>query len=236
MRTLRVPVILTTILTTVVLLATACGGDDGEFRPGVAGDAGAGSDLPEGLDGLPDNASDLLEDLQDGTLDDSSLEDLMDSAQEMAESFGGSGGGTVEVNGDTIEFSSEICFAGQGDFTIEGLGATGDGTPVWISISHSEDSRAEMAEFLDEDMLEMMYGDADPIIDDSFSAEYGREEMFGSGPDDQPRFDATSFGDSDISIEVDGNAARGSGTATDNNFTSGDFEARYEFSFEAACN
>lgn len=180
----------------------------------------------------------MLDDLSDGSLDSTDLGDLMESAEDMAQSFGDSGSGTVSINGDTIEFTSEICFAGQGDFTIEGVGTTGDGTPVWVSISQSVDSRAELLEagFFSEEMLDQFYGDADPIIDSSLSLEYGKSELFGSGSEDLPDFDASSgFGTDQMEMTVDGQSASGSGEAADFNYVAGDFAARFPFTFTAGC-
>ena len=97
------------------------------------------------------SVDDILEDLQNGERDpEELLEDAKGTAEDFIESFGGSGSGTVMVNGESIDFESDVCFAGQGDFTSEGLGTTSDGTPVWVSISYTEDSRDEMLEFMDE--------------------------------------------------------------------------------------
>jgi len=180
----------------------------------------------------------VLDDLSDGSLDTTDLGDLMESAQDMAESFGDSGSGTVTINGDTIEFTSEICFAGQGDFTIEGVGTTGDGTPVWVSISQSVDSREELLElgFFTEEMIDQIYGDADPIIESSMSLEYGKAELFGSGSDDLPDFDAASaFTNNQIEMTVDGQTATGSGEASDFNYVAGDFDTTFPFTFTAGC-
>ena len=230
------------------LLASACGSDNGAGSPFAPGN------------NQPVDANDILGDLENGNVDVEDLlesaqelaegfgaegfgaegvdlEDLLESAQELAESFGGSGSGTVEINGDTINFTSEFCFVGQGDFTIEGPGSTDDGTPVWVSIDRTEDSRAELAEFLDEDMLQTIYGDADPIINSSLRVDYGRTELFGNAPDDMPAFDAASSntGQAEIEFEVNGTEARGSGSAIDFNFVSGDFDERFDFTFQANC-
>lgn len=218
----------------LALLATGCGDDDG----GSAALSGVeGAATPEEVDNAIDDAVEgVLDDLADGSLDETDLEGLMDSAQDMAESFGDSGSGTVTINDDTIEFTSEICFAGQGDFTIDGAGTSGDGTPVWVSISQSVDSREELLEFFDEAMLDQLYGDADPIIESSMSLEYGKAELFGSGPDDLPDFEASSaFTNNQIEMTVDGQTATGSGEASDFNYVAGDFNATFPFSFTAGC-
>ena len=212
----------------LTLLASACG-DDSDASP-----AGTDGLTPEGLD---DAANEILDDLADGSLDEGSLDDLMESAQDMAESFGESGAGSMTINGDTIDFTSEICFSGQGDFTIEGPGAAGDGTPVWVSISQTVDSREELAEFFDEDTLQQLYGDADPIIDSEMSVDYGRTELFGSAADDMPSFSATStaFSADEFEMTVDGQSASGSGTALDYNFVAGSLDDRFDFTFTAGC-
>ena len=222
---------LTTAVLVFGLMLAGCGDDGGGASP-----FGPGGVQP-GNDDIDSSVGDLLEDLSDGSLDSTDLGDLMENAENMAESFGDSGAGTVSINGDTIEFTSEICFSGQGDFTIEGAGTTGDGTPVWVSISQSVDSRDELAEFIDDDMMDSIYGDADPIIANDFSVEYGRTELFGSGPDDMPDFSASSgtIGQDDMEMTVEGQSASGRGSAADYNYVAGEFDARFDFTFSAAC-
>jgi hypothetical protein len=221
----------------LAVAASACGDDGGDVSTSPFG---AGGDRPSDADEILDDlgAGDILDDLADGEFDESSLDDLMESAQDMAESFGGSGSGTVEINGDTIDFTSEVCFAGQGSFTIEGGGETSDGTPVWVSIDQSTESREDMEEFMSEEMLDSMFGDADTMTNASVMVEYGRSELFGSGPDDMPDFQSFSndqLADSELTMELSDNGASGSGEATDFNFVSGDFEDRFPFTFEASC-
>lgn len=225
---MRLPVI-TIALISLALLAAGCGDDSGPSPFGPGGAAGPGDDVDSAVD-------DILEDLADGSLDDVDLGELAEGAQDLAESFGDSGAGTVMINGDTIEFTSEICFAGQGDFTIEGAGVTGDGTPVWVSINQSVDTREELLEFFDEATLTQLYGDADPVVESSLSLEYGRSELFGSGADGLPNFDATSvFGNDQIEMTVDGSSASGSGEAADFNNVAGSFDDRFPFTFTAGC-
>lgn len=232
-------------LALVALVVAGCGDDGGPSFADVAG--GGGGDDGAGLTGNPDiddllgdlDVGDLLEDLQSGGDPSEALGDLMESAEDLAESFGDDGAGTIEIDGETIDFTSEVCFAGFGDFTIEGLGAAADGTPVWVSISHSVQSRQELLEFMDEEMVDLVYGDADPIIESSIGVDFGRGEMFASSPDDQPSFQAASGGfvgpEVSVDIVVSDSGARGSGVATDNNFVSGDFDATFPFTFDAAC-
>lgn len=183
------------------------------------------------------STAEILEDLGDGSVDSGDLDELMEGAEDLAESFGDSGTGTVMINDDTIDFTSEICFSGQGDFTIEGPGVAGDGTPVWVSISQTVDSREELAEFFDEAMLQQLYGDADPVIDSEMGVDYGRTELFGGAADDMASFSATSnaFSVDDFVMTVDGQSASGSGSALDYNYVAGDFDDRFEFTFSAGC-
>jgi len=183
------------------------------------------------------STAEILEDLGDGSVDSGDLDELMEGAEDLAESFGDSGTGTVMINDDTIDFTSEICFSGQGDFTIEGPGVAGDGTPVWVSISQTVDSREELAEFFDEAMLQQLYGDADPVIDSEMVVDYGRTELFGGAADDMASFSATSnaFSVDDFVMTVDGQSASGSGSALDYNYVAGDFDDRFEFTFSARC-
>lgn len=212
------------------LTLAGCGDDGGGASPFPGGAATGDGDIDSSV-------GDLLDDLSDGSLDSTDLDDLMETAENMAESFGDSGAGTVSINGETIEFSSEICFSGQGDFTIEGAGTTDSGVPVWVSISQNVDSREELAEFMGDDMVELVYGDADPIVSSEFSVEYGRTEMFGSGADDMPDFSASSgtVGQDDLQMSVDGQSASGSGSAADFNYVAGEFDTRFDFTFSVAC-
>jgi len=214
----------------LAFLAAGCG-DDGASP---IGPGGAGAPTP---DDLGETTSEILENLADGSLDPGDLDDLMENAQDLAESFGASGSGTVSINGDTIAFTSELCFGGQGDFTIDGPGVTSDGSAVWVSIDHSQDSRAEMAEFMDEELITTVYGDADPIVDSNISLDYGRTELFGGSIDGQPSFNASAgtLGQEDMAISIDGQTASGSGSATDFNGVVGDFDDRFDFTFSAGC-
>ena len=215
------------------LLAAACGGDGGS----------AGSPFAPG-NNQPVDASDILGDLENGNVElEDLLESTQESAQERAEGLFVSGSGTVEINGDTINFTSEACYVGRGgpsirgDFSVEGPGSTGDGTPVWVSISRNVTSRAELAEFLDEDTLQNRFGDADQTIESSLQLSYGKTEIFGSAPFDMPTFNADSsyLDRAEIEFEVNGNEARGSGRAVDVNLVAGDFEATFDFTFQANC-
>lgn len=220
----------------VALVAVGCGGgdDDGErtvFGRSSDGDGAAGVDA--------EDLEEMLDDVLSGDADpDELVEDLKEQGEAMAEAFGDDGGGRVEINGETIDFESSICFDGQGDFTIEGLGEDSEGTPVWVSISYSVDSREELAEFFDETMLESLYGDAEEIIDSRVSVDWGRDELYGSAPDGEHRFETTAgtiFSGGELEFNFSSSGVSGSGEAQDLNFVSGDFEDRYPFTFEAAC-
>ena len=230
------------------VLATACGGgdDDGTDAgsPFGFGESDSGSDLPvdvdeavaEILEGT--DVGDMLDAIEEGEDVEDMMGDLMENAEAMAEAFGDAGSGTVTVEGETISFTSEICFAGQGDFSIDGLGTASDGTPVWVSISHSDDSRAELLEVMDESMVEMLYGDAERIIDSSVSIDFGRDELFGDAPDDQPSFNATSSqfaGEAVVELVVNGDSVSGSGMATDYNYVAGDWDTFFPVEVQASC-
>jgi len=216
---------------TLTLVAAGCGDDGGS----------AGRFGPGGLDGnagnLQSDAEDILGDLADGTFDEGDLDDLMENAQDMAESLADSGSGNVTINGDSIDFTSELCFSQQGDFTIEGPGSAADGTPVWVSISQSIQSRAELAEFFEEEMITQLYGDADPIIESEVSLEYGKSDLFDSGEDGLPDFNASNnqFSGNEIEFNVNGNSASGGGQAVDFSGVAGAFGDLFDFTFSAGC-
>jgi hypothetical protein len=205
------------------LLAAACSSDSGS----------AGNIFDPGSDQPPDTNG-VLEDFGNGDVD---LGDLPDASEAIAGAFDTSGGGTVEINGETITFTSEFCFAGQDDFSIEGAGTTADGTPVWVSINLSQDSREELLDIYDEETMQLLYGDDDPIIDGSLRLDYGVTELFGDPvADDVPAFDAVSdSGNTQVVFEANGNEASGSGTAVDYNNVLGDFDTTFDFTFQASC-
>ena len=72
------------------------------------------------------DVGEILEDIQSGEDPSEALGDLLEDAENLAESFGDDGSGTIEIHGETIDFTSEICFAGFGDFTIGGSYAEND--------------------------------------------------------------------------------------------------------------
>jgi len=222
-------------LAVILLVAAACG-DDGEG--GASSPFGGDDDLP---DDIRDQVDDILGDIQSGDLDPEDIvADAENVAEDFLENFSSDGGGTVEVHGETIDFVAELCFAGQGDFTAEGLGAASDGTPVWVSISFSEDTREEMEEFMDENTVDLMFGDADVLINRDVTVDFGRDKLFASAPDDQPSFSASSStggfgGPGELEMDLDGSSASGSGQATDHNFVVGDFDDTFPISFSASC-
>lgn len=194
------------------LVLASCG-DDGD---------NAGPTGQPQLDGLPAQLDGL---------------DTIEELEDLAESLSGSGTGTVDINGTTITFTSDQCIAFQDDLSIEGPGTTSDGDPAWVRISHTVDSRAELAEFIEEELLQQLYGDAETIVDAAIDIDYGRTELFGSGAYDQPSFSAsTSVGTDDMQVEVSGSSIQGTGTAVDYNGIAGEFDATFPFSFAAGCN
>ena len=229
------------------VLGGACGGDDGGADAGSPfglPDSDSGSDLPIDVDERVEeilegtDVGDVLEAIEEGADVEDLLEDVMEDAEAAAEAFGDDGSGTVTVNGETIQFTSQICFAAGDDFSIDGLGTASDGTPVWVSISHSDDSRSELLEVMDESMVEMLYGDAERIIDSSVQIDFGRDELFGDAPDDQPSFNGTSgefAGEAAVELVVSGSSVSGGGKLIDYNYVAGDFETFFPVEVEASC-
>ena len=203
------------------LVLSSCG-DDGSDDSGPVAE---GSPL-EALSDLNDlSALDELDELGD-------LEQL----EETLTSFGGEGSGSVEINGATIEFTSELCFATGGDFSIEGPGTASTGEVAWVAIDYTVDSREELLEIFDEATLQQLYGDADVIVDANLDIEYGRTELLGSGAYDQPSFSASSvIGSEQVTATVDGARISGTGQATDYNAVAGTFDDAFDFTFSAAC-
>ena len=223
----------------ISVLIAACGSDGDE--PGLAERLGndRGGDSPDVSDLLDEDAAgDLVDDILSGEDPSEAIADLSDSAESMMRSFSEEGSGRVEIHGQVIEFTSDLCFSDAGDFSIEALGEADDGTPVWVTISHSVDSREELEEYFEEEMLEMLYGDAELIIETSVDVDFGREELFGGNPDDQPSFSSRSGTIDDsgqITIDISGSSVSGEGVAQDYNYVAGDWEARFPFTFQAGC-
>jgi len=223
-------------LVAVMMFAAGCGGDDGGAR------SAAGFGANEGDESLPsdveDMVGDMVEEIMEGGDVEDVVEDAMESAEAMAEAFGGDGTGRVEIFDETIDFVSEICISSFGSFVIEGLGETSDGTPVWVSIDSSVESREQLLEFLDEEMVETLYGDAETIRSASVSVDFGRSELFGGAPDDQPEFTASIdyfVGEAELILEVSGSSVSGSGQARDLNYVVGEWDDRFPFTFQAGC-
>lgn len=222
---MRIPLVaISSVLVASALVAAGCSDDGG----------GRSSPFAPANDDDPADASDIdlgdidLEDLTEG-----GLEDAMDAVQDLAEQLSGDGGGTVEFNGETIEFEAEFCFLFDDDFEISGQGTVADGTPVWVGISRTSMARAVMIEFSSEEAVELIYGDADPIITDDFSLEYGRDDVFDDGAaDGLPDIYADQ---STFEMDVSGGSATGSGTAVDFNGVLGDFGETLPFSFQVTC-
>ena len=228
-----------TALATVAVVAGSCGSSDGAGPRGVGpGQVGAG----QGDDALPSDVEDMVEDMVDeimaGGDPEDAIEDAKASAEAMVDAFGGDGSGRVEIYDQSIEFTSEVCIFSQGDFVIEGLGQASDGTPVWVSIDHTVDTREELLEFMAAEMVDRLYGDTEIIRSSSVTIDFGRSELFAGAADDQPSFSAEAnhlSGDDGLTVEVSGSGISGSGEASDHNFIVGEWDDRFPFTFQAAC-
>ena len=236
-------------------------GDDAVTgSPPEAPDAGETPDRPDTAD-APDltdlpNLADLdleelaemgmdLEDLQEmfGNLEDfdpeTDLEDLFAGLDDFISGFGRDGSGTVTVDGVTYRVESDSCIAFGDDFFMDGPAVGSDGSEAWVSVSRDITTRADMEDFMDESMLDNLFGDSDVLDEAYVEVQVGVTSRFGFS-DDEPNWYAVSdsgwaFGDGVIEFEMTGNGIRGSGRAEDQNGIAVDWGETAPIEFEAAC-
>lgn len=216
----------------VALLAAACGDDSGGPGAGFGdgGSGGGGGDLSEQLE-------EQLEDL--GDLGDE-VRDAVDQAADVLDSFGDStGSATVEVNGVTYTATEpEFCFMQGDDVTFEGVGEGSDGSMAWVSVSRTIETEEELLEFFDQALVDSMVDENGISENVDVSVEVGRVELFSSGPDDQPNFNASVspvFTSGELEWSIDGNTFTGSGQVMDNNNVVVQFPDTVPVSFEVSC-
>ncbi len=213
------------------LAACSSGGDDGLVLDGPA-DAGTPAD--GGASAVPPTAPDegprpTLDDPDDLDIGDLDLGDLGSTRM-------GEGTATVTVGPVTYTGEAQICVADPTSFTFSGPATGSDGSQAWVDVDRTLLTRAEAEEYFDEATVEFLLGDADVLDDTAVSVTLGRTEMLGSGPDDQPLWEAFagSLGD-DMEVEVDGSALRGVGSIRDLHGVGAPFGDAVPLEFEAVC-
>lgn len=194
------------------------------------------------LDDLSDLGIDLgdLGDLDLSDLENLDLEELFGGLDDFISGFGGDGGGVVTVAGVRYEITSDSCVTFGPEFYMDGPAQGSDGSVAWIDASRSIATRTEMAEFLDESMLDMMFGDADEVDELYLGIQVGATGRF-DFVDDQPNWTAGSdsgfaVGIGVVEFEFFGNGVRGAGEAHDSNLIATGFGETVPIEFEFACN
>lgn len=228
------------------LVVAACGGDD---SGSVLDRVGSPPQEPEAADDGSDAGGpvaapvdpDAVEELLDGIdLDDLDLDEMFEDLDEFISGFGGDGGGVVTVAGVRYELVSDSCISFGPDFYLDGPAEGSDGSTAWIDASRNISTRDDLREFMDDAMLDRMFGDADTIDEFFIDVRVGATGRF-DFIDDQPNWTATSesgfvFGDGIVEFEFFGNGVRGAGQATDSNGVAADFGETVPIEFEVACN
>jgi hypothetical protein len=205
---------------------------------GLAG-CGGGDDSPDVSTEVRE-AAEVLEDLGVDLDGASDLDGVLEGVDEFISSFGGEGGGTFIVGDVTYTMVADVCIVSDTDLVIDGPATGSDGSVAWASLNRSVETREEMAEFMDETMLEFMFPDGEDQIDDlSIEINVGATSRFDSA-DDQPTWSAGSsgfgFGDFDtLEYQVTGGTIRGEGRVEDYSGVAADYGDSVELKFEASC-
>jgi hypothetical protein len=202
-----------------VLALAACGGSDDSS--GGATDS-SGVSVADAADESSDDDGAGSNDEAQESLDEAGVDLDLDELEETVTGFStGEGGGVVTIDGVDYEFAAEICIVQGTDFVASGPSEGSDGTPAWIEVESS------VGFDFDGD------GTDDPSA--SVSVSVGQTELFGSGPDDQPRFYAESnVYDQSLTYTLDGGRMTGSGEMTDRNDYE-NYDKSYPVTFEASC-
>jgi hypothetical protein len=226
-------------------LLASCGGSSGDSS-GDDSDSASETPATEAIDSDGgDTSSDDDSEAAAGSNEEAEGEnDLGIDLDELEESIGdfstGEGGGAVIIDGASYEFEGEICIFFEDEITIEGPGETADGDPFWGAINIGETLREDLAGAgIDEATLDTFFGDKESAIDASVEVEIGRTELFGSGPDDQPDYNASIVLDNPLEGEITyaaaGTSVTGSGLMVDGNYVVLEFGETVEFEFTGSC-
>jgi hypothetical protein len=212
-------------------------------------DLGDLGDLGIDLDELAELGIDLS-DLEEmlGNLDgidfenfdpETDLAELFEGLDDFISGFGGDGGGTVTVDGVTYQVESDSCITFGDDFFMDGPAAGSDGSQAWVVVSRDITTRADMEDFMDEAMLDNLFGDSDVLDEAYVEVHVGSTSRF-DFTDDQPSWNAMSdsgwaFGDGIIEFQMTGNGIRGAGQAEDQNGVAAEWGETVPIEFEVGC-
>lgn len=210
----------TAVLTTVALVLAACGGDDGagpldrpaevdtgsleETRDQVADALEEAGIDPDALDGLD------LDDIDPENLD---LDELQGELDEFISGFGGDGGGTVVLGDVTYTVVADVCLAFADAITVDGPAQGSDGSVAWISVDRDISTRDEMLEFMDEDMVDLVFGDADVLDSANVTVAVGATGRFDDGDEQWDASSGLGFGAEDLEYRLEGTRFTATGTA-----------------------
>ena len=207
---------------------SACGGSDdsdsgnGGEADSNSGEAPSASESSEAAESDDADGAGSNDEAQE-SLDEAGVDVDLDELEETITDFStGDGGGVVTIDGVAYEYVADVCISQGTDFVASGPGQSPDGTAAWVEVESSAG--------IDLD------GDGAEDTSSSVNVTVGQVELFGSGPDDQPRFSA----DSNIYVEsfsytLDGGRMTGSGEIQDHNFVVLDAGESLPFTFEASC-
>lgn len=232
------------IVASAALVLAACGGDDNGSGPiDRPTDVPSGDEIPADVREMLDDAGidlDDLEALSDMDPDDFDLESMMDDMDEFVSSMGGGdGGGTVTVGDVTYTVDADVCIAFGDDFSLDGPAVGSDGSTAWVDAYYSITTREEMADYMDDSQLDLLFRDgADEFTDMSLSVSLGQTGRF-DFVEDQPSWSVYGGDMIDFGLELDweftGNSLRGSGEATDDNYVALDFGETVPIQFDVGC-
>ncbi len=206
-------------LVVAVLALSACGGSDDSGESGTNNTSGEAATADESADADGAGSNDEAQE----SLDEAGVDLDLDELEETVTGFStGEGGGVVTIDGVAYEYVAEICISQGTDFVASGPSQSPDGTPAWVEV--------ESSVVLDLD------GDGTEDASASVNVNVGQTEMFGGGPDDQPRFSASStIYEEAFSYTLENGRMAGSGELQDHNFVVLEFDEVLPFTFDASC-
>ncbi|HWL41744.1 MAG TPA: hypothetical protein VNQ73_02285 [Ilumatobacter sp.] len=215
------------------LAAAGCGGDDQQAGDPAATDA---QDAPSDARSVGGDASVEVTVPQADLLDE-----LQEQHQQTASALStGDAVGSVTVAGVTYTVSSELCIAQGTEFLLEGPAEGSDGSLAWVSIERSISSRDELAPYLPDEVLDLMFGDGDTADVARVGVDVGRDSMYSDGDSDAPDWEASNDavlfgGEQTLEFALVDGGISGEGQAIDMNAVAVAFGETAPLAFDVAC-